>query len=84
MPENTKVHAPYNFVPFSNKHIERYACAEDLPRHDLIDPDLKSGEIYITLRAETPVFVSDGRKGNEHFSATLRERPLFRALPCAA
>ncbi len=67
MPENTKVHAPYNFVPFSNKHIERYACAEDLPRHDLIDPDLKSGEIYITLRAETPVFVSDGRKGNEHF-----------------
>lgn len=67
MPENTKVHAPYNFVPFSDRHIERYACAEDLLRHDLIDPDLKSGEIHVTLRSETPVLVSDGQKKDEHF-----------------
>ena len=66
MPENTMVHTPYNFIPFSNKFIERYSCVEELPGHDRIDPNLKSGEIHMTLRAETPVFVAGGTD-NAHF-----------------
>lgn len=54
------VHAPYNFVPFSEKILFRYAGIEELPPHDRIDPALHTGEIHVTLRAETPVFVSDG------------------------
>ena len=67
MAEKNKVRTPYNFVPFSNKHIERYASMDALPRHDQIDPALKCGEIYMTLRAETPVFLSDGHQKDEHF-----------------
>lgn len=66
MAENT-VHAPYNFVPFSNKVLIRYESPSELPRHDRIDPALKSGEIQVELRAETPVFVSDGQP-DPHFS----------------
>ena len=70
------VRAPYNFVPFHAKNsniagaakvekvLVRYQDIEELPRHDVIDPELKTGEIHVTMRAETPVFVSDG---NEHF-----------------
>lgn len=65
MAENT-VHAPYNFVPFSEKILIRYSGLSELPRHDRIDPALKSGEIQVELRAETPVFVSDGQQ-NPHF-----------------
>ncbi len=67
--------APYNFVPFHARGAQegvrptarvlyRYDSTEELPRHDVIDPSLKTGEIHVTLTAETPVFVSDG---NEHF-----------------
>ena len=58
----SKVHAPYNFVPFSEKVLLRYAGPEELPRHDQIDPALKSGEIHVTMTADTPVFVSDGKE----------------------
>lgn len=50
----SKVHAPYNFVPFSEKVLLRYAGPEELPRHDQIDPALKSGEIHVTMTADTP------------------------------
>lgn len=61
MAENNTVHAPYNFVPFSNK-VLLYGSMDKLPYHDEIRHDLKSGEIHITLEAQTPVFVSDGHK----------------------
>ena len=67
MPENRGVHAPYNFVPFSGKILFPYASVEELPGHDEIREDLKSGEIQVTMRAETPVFVSDGNKDDPHF-----------------
>lgn len=60
------VHAPYNFVPFSEKVLIRYEGLDQLPRHDRIDPSLKSGEIQVELKAETPVFVSDGQQ-DPHF-----------------
>ena len=44
-----KVHAPYNFVPFSGKIIKRYEDMEELPDYGKIDPDLKTGEIHVTL-----------------------------------
>ena len=63
MAEKKAVHAPYNFVPFSDKNpLLPYASMEDLPAHDSIRADLKTGEIHVTLEAETPIFVSDGSK----------------------
>lgn len=69
------VRAPYNFVPFHTKGssgagektrmekiLIRYQDRAELPRHDVIDAGLKTGEIHVTMRAETPVFVSDGNK----------------------
>lgn len=73
MAEKKTVHAPYNFVPFSDKNpLIPYASMEELPAHDSIRADLKTGEIHVTLQAETPVFVSDGgraanEKQNLHF-----------------
>ncbi len=57
--------APYNFVPFYGKVLTRYEKEEDLPRHDTIRQDLKSGEIVCTITAETPVFISNGKKQND-------------------
>lgn len=67
MAENSRVHAPYNFAPFSNKILFPYAGLEEMPGHDTLRKELKSGEIQVTLRAETPVFVSDGNKEDPHF-----------------
>ena len=70
--ENTEkkenpVYAPYNFVPFSEKYQTPYKKESDLPRHDRFDPQKKTGEIHVTLTAETPVFVSDGNREDPHF-----------------
>ena len=65
--KKTGVRAPYNFVPFSSKVLVRYENAEQLPPHDRIDPTLKTGEIHVTIKAETPIFVSDGKKQNADF-----------------
>ncbi|OUQ24008.1 hypothetical protein B5E80_08270 [Flavonifractor sp. An135] len=64
--EGNKARAPYNFVPFSEKLLIRYETPGELPRHDRIDPALHSGEIQVELKAETPVFVSDGQP-DPHF-----------------
>ena len=62
MAERVKTHAPYNFVPFSNKVLLRYDSPDQLPPHNVWNSELKSGEIHVTLRAETPVLVSDGQE----------------------
>lgn len=62
MAERVKTHAPYNFVPFSNKVLLRYDSPDQLPPHNVWNAQLKSGEIHVTLRAETPVLVSDGQE----------------------
>ena len=64
--EGNKARAPYNFVPFSEKLLIRYENLGELPRHDRIDPALHSGEIQVELKAEPPVFVSDGQP-DPHF-----------------
>lgn len=61
MPVDTTVRAPYNFVPFSGKILE---YKDTIPAHNAVDPALKTGEIHVTLTADTPVFVSDGE---DHF-----------------
>lgn len=68
MGELMQTHAPYNFVPFSNRVMVRYQNPEELPPHDVWDPELKSGEIHVTLEAQTPVLVSGGRESDQaHF-----------------
>ena len=60
MADRREGRAPYNFVPFSEKILFPYSDPSELPGHDTLREDLKSGEIWVKLRAETPVFVSDG------------------------
>lgn len=67
MSEKKSVYAPYNFVPFSGKVQLPYETVAELPRHDRFDPERKTGEIQITMTAETPVFISDGNKDEPHF-----------------
>lgn len=67
MAVDKRVRAPYNFIPLSDKVLLPYDSVESLPAHDRIDPSLKSGEIHVTMVADTPVFVSDGNKNDPHF-----------------
>ena len=64
MGENKAVHAPYNFIPFAENPWLPYSSIDDLPPHDRIDPKRRTGELHITLTAETPVFVA-GEKGGQ-------------------
>lgn len=52
--------APYNFVKLYKDVYKRYNSVSDLPRHDEISDDLLSGEITCKIKAETPIFISDG------------------------
>lgn len=63
----SNVHAPYNFVPFSESVILPYTDIEQLPKHNLIAPNaiendgrgkLKTGEIHVTITAQTPILVA--------------------------
>lgn len=65
--ENT-VRAPYNFVPFTERQpFMRYTDVSELPAHDKLCAELLTGEIHLTLTAETPVFVSDGQENADFF-----------------
>ena len=64
MPNDTVVRAPYNFAPFSNRILEYKG---DIPAHNSVAPVLKTGEIHVTLTAQTPVFISDGEKCADFF-----------------
>ena len=58
-------HTPYNFVPFSNKILSSAPDTETLLEeagHDKIRPERLTGEIRVTLEAETPIFVSNGTR----------------------
>ena len=65
--EGKEVHAPYNFAPFASTVFRRYKSMADLPSHDYRDPGLLTGEIQVTLKAETPVLVSDGKGEEKQF-----------------
>lgn len=66
--------APYNFVKLYKNVYKRYNSVSDLPHHDEISDDstsdlprhdeirtnLLSGEITCKIKAETPIFISDG------------------------
>ena len=52
-----ELHAPYNFIEFADTVIERYSDVDELPKHNCIATDLKTGEIHYTFTAKTPVFV---------------------------
>lgn len=67
MAADKRVRAPYNFIPLSDKVLLPYESVESLPAHDRMDPSLKTGEICVTMVADTPVFVSDGDRNDPHF-----------------
>lgn len=51
--------APYNFVPFSNRILWRYENVQQLPRHDVLDAQLLTGEIQVTVTAQTPIYIAN-------------------------
>lgn len=70
MENENEARAPYNFVPFSDGVLE---YREELPAHNILDPALKTGEIHVCMTAQTPVFVSDGKK-EPHFFKDMEGR----------
>lgn len=64
MSEKEFAHAPYNFIPFSNRII---TYEKKQPNHNKICTELKTGEIKVTITAETPIFISNGDKDNNIF-----------------
>lgn len=54
------IRVPYNFIPFSETVIDRYRSPDELPPHNVQRPDLLSGEIRVSITAETPIFLSGG------------------------
>lgn len=73
---NDSVHAPYNFVPFSNRILFPYDSMEELPSHGTWEPGLKTGKILISMKAETPVFVSNGEDDPQFFRTPGGDRAL--------
>ncbi|MCB5936074.1 TIGR03986 family CRISPR-associated RAMP protein [Caldibacillus thermoamylovorans] len=59
---NEEAYAPYNFIPFPEQIISRYARYDDLPSHDGNNSDkgLLSGIIEFDITAQTPILVADG------------------------
>lgn len=62
--ESDATHAAYNFVPFAPNVIVRYEDPAQLPRHDRQVPELLSGEIRLTLTAQTDVIVGSSSDGS--------------------
>ncbi|MDO4340916.1 MAG: TIGR03986 family CRISPR-associated RAMP protein [Eubacteriales bacterium] len=79
------VGAPYNFVPFSKKVVP--VSDKDMLVRGIIDDELLSGEITYSVKAETPIFIDDGRDNHEFYRNVYDEyaipgstvRGLFRA-----
>jgi CRISPR-associated protein (TIGR03986 family) len=65
MPENNHSYNnnPYNFVSLNTGVFVRYSSLKDLPHQGQIQADLLSGTIQMTITAETPLSVSDGKDG---------------------
>lgn len=59
--KSTYIGAPYNFVSFYEKVVSVDALR--MENHNLISEELLTGEIEYTVKAETDIFVDDGKKG---------------------
>ena len=64
MSEKEFAHTPYNFIPFSNRII---TFEKKQPNHNELCTELKTGEIKVTITAETHIFISNGDKKNSRF-----------------
>ncbi len=62
--------APYHFIPFSDEVILRYQDPGELPGHDKIAPELLTGEIGVTMTADTPLILSTGKDNHNAFYKT--------------
>lgn len=57
---------PYNFIPFPDKFASKYVSFDDLPSHEHLDINKKTGYISYTITAETPIYV--GGENGEFYS----------------
>ncbi|TFZ39375.1 TIGR03986 family CRISPR-associated RAMP protein [Soehngenia longivitae] len=61
--------APYNFIPFPSKSVNRYNSFDDLPKHNTyLDKNkntLLSGTIEYEIVAKTPIIVSEGESSSK-------------------
>ena len=58
-------HAPYNFIPFAERPLRRYDSPAELPSHGTWNPELLSGEIRLTITAQTPIYIGNGKQSDE-------------------
>ncbi|MCR5624797.1 MAG: TIGR03986 family CRISPR-associated RAMP protein [Lachnospiraceae bacterium] len=58
------VGSPYNFVPFYDKVVK--VDKKDMDVRGVLKDELLTGEISYTLKAETPLFIDDGKKDPEN------------------
>lgn len=63
--KGTYVGAPYNFVPIWDTTVS--LNPNERVSHASTNSDLLSGEISYEITAKTPIMISDGKKGDEHF-----------------
>lgn len=77
MNELMRNRAPYNFVPIPSNPICRYEDPKELPPHDKLDSELLTGQIRITVKAETPIFIGAGSD-----SETKKKTEQFFKAPC--
>ena len=74
------VGAPFNFVPFYNDVVE--VDQAQMETHGKIADELLTGEISYSVKAETPIFIADGKKdGAEDVSRFVRNEYGVPVIP---
>ena len=58
-------HAPYTFIPFAERPLRRYNSPAELPSHGTWNPELLTGEIRLTITAQTPIYIGNGKQSDE-------------------
>ena len=74
------VGAPYNFVPFYKDVVE--VDQKQMETHGMLSDELLTGEISYSVKAETPIFIADGKKdGTKDVSEFVRNEYGIPVIP---
>ncbi len=82
--QESYIGAPYNFIPFSEKHMPYgtvYQEEKMVPAHNSCDKELLSGEIHYTITAKTPVFIGSGVKDQNNIEQFCTDERGHKIIP---